>query len=340
MKRVLLFLTHSLFAVNADAQLAKAEDVKKSLSTENKDTVAWLKGGLLNVGINQGFLHNWAAGGELASMTVNGLFNGYVTRLYHRQVWTNNLDLNYALFYAYSNSFVPRKMDDRIDFTSKYGVRLDTAKDFYLTALFNFKSQFTKGYDYKATNWDTFSVSNFLSPAYLTLALGLEYRKGSNLSLFFSPVAARMTLVDKYYTMRDPAGAFGVENGKSSRFELGAYFTGRYNTDLNKPLAYRTRVDFYTNYLAKDVTDATGKVVKKDNPGNIDWLWDNLLLYKANKFLTVSLGFTLMYDNDIPYTATTVDAVTGKEVSKDEPGEFMGWFQTKQIFTLGFAYKF
>lgn len=340
MKRVLLFLTLSLFAVNADAQLAKAEDVKKSLSTENKDTVAWLKGGLLNVGINQGFLHNWAAGGELASMTVNGLFNGYVTRLYHRQVWTNNLDLNYALFYAYSNSFVPRKMDDRIDFTSKYGVRLDTAKDFYLTALFNFKSQFTKGYDYKATNWDTFSVSNFLSPAYLTLALGLEYRKGSNLSLFFSPVAARMTLVDKYYTMRDPAGAFGVENGKSSRFELGAYFTGRYNTDLNKPLAYRTRVDFYTNYLAKDVTDATGKVVKKDNPGNIDWLWDNLLLYKANKFLTVSLGFTLMYDNDIPYTATTVDAVTGKEVSKDEPGEFMGWFQTKQIFTLGFAYKF
>lgn len=340
MKRVLLFLTLSLFAVNADAQLAKAEDVKKSLSTENKDTVAWLKGGLLNVGINQGFLHNWAAGGELASMTVNGLFNGYVTRLYHRQVWTNNLDLNYALFYAYSNSFVPRKMDDRIDFTSKYGVRLDTTKDFYLTALFNFKSQFTKGYDYKATNWDTFSVSNFLSPAYLTLALGLEYRKGSNLSLFFSPVAARMTLVDKYYTMRDPAGAFGVENGKSSRFELGAYFTGRYNTDLNKPLAYRTRVDFYTNYLAKDVTDATGKVVKKDNPGNIDWLWDNLLLYKANKFLTVSLGFTLMYDNDIPYSATTVDAATGKEVSKDEPGEFMGWFQAKQIFTLGFAYKF
>lgn len=340
MKRLLLLFTLSLFAANADAQLTKADDVKKSLTTENKDTVAWLKGGLLNIGINQGFLHNWAAGGELASMTVNGLFNGYVTRLYHRQVWTNNLDLNYALFYAYSNSFVPRKMDDRIDFTSKYGVRLDTAKDFYLTALFNFKSQFTKGYDYKATSWDTFSVSNFLSPAYLTLAVGLEYRKGSNLSLFFSPVAARMTLVDKYYTMRDPAGAFGVENGKSSRFELGAYFTGRYNTDLSKPLAWRTRVDFYTNYLAKDVKDASGKVVKKDNPGNIDWLWDNLLLYKANKFLTVSLGFTLMYDNDIPYTATTVDATTGKEVSKDEPGEFMGWFQTKQIFTLGFAYKF
>jgi hypothetical protein len=94
------------------------------------------------------------------------------------------------------------------------------------------------------------------------------------------------------------------------------------------------------NYLAKDVTDATGKVVKKDNPGNIDWLFDNLLLYKANKFLTVSLGVTLMYDNDIPYVGTTVDPVTSKEVSKEEPGEFMGWFQTKQIFTLGFAYKF
>ncbi len=340
MKRLLLACTLMVSVFAANAQLAKTDDMKKSLSNENKDTVAWVKGGLLNIGLNQGFLHNWAAGGELASLTVNGLFNGYVTRLYHRQIWSNNLDLNYALFYAYSNSFVPRKADDRIDFTSKYGVRIDTTKDFYISALFNFKSQFTKGYDYKANNWDTFSVSNFLSPAYLTLAVGAEYRKGTNLSLFFSPIAARMTLVDKYYTMRDPAGAFGVENSKTSRFELGAYFSGRYSTDLSKPLAWRTRVDFYSNYLAKDVKDASGIVVKKDNPGNIDWLWDNIVLYKANKFLTVSMGLTLMYDNDIPYVGTTVDPTTGKDVSKNEPGEFMGWFQTKQIFTLGFAYKF
>lgn len=339
MKKQLLLLVFAVCVLQANAQLSKTEDMKKSLTSQNKDTVAWMKGGLLNVGFNQGFLHNWAAGGELASMTVNGIFNGYVTRLYHRQVWTNNLDLNYALFYAYSNNFVPRKMDDRIDFTSKYGVRIDTAKDFYLTGLFNFKSQFTKGYDYKSNSWDTFSVSNFLSPAYITLAAGIEYRRGTNLSLFFSPAAARMTLVDLYYTLRDPAGAYGVENGKTSRFELGAYFTGRYNTNLDKPLAYRTRLDFYLNYLAKDVVDAAGKVVKKDNPGNVDWLWDNLLLYKANKFLTVSLGLTLMYDNDLPYRGTIVDA-TGKEVNRDEPGEFLGWMQTKQIFTLGFAYKF
>ncbi len=339
MKRLFTIIILGISGVSASAQLANTDNMKKSFTIENKDTVAWLRSGLLNVGINQGFLHNWPAGGELGSLTINGLFSGSLTRLYHRQVWSNNLDLNYSLFYAYSNNFVPRKVDDRIDFTSKYGVRIDTAKDFYITGLFNFKSQFTKAYDYNVTGWDTFSTSNFLSPAYLTLAVGLEYRKGTNISLFLSPIAARMTLVDAYYTRRAPEGAFGVENGKTSRFELGAYFSGRYATNPDKMLSYKTRLDLYANYLAKDVKDANGVVVKKDNPGNVDVLWDNLLLMKANKYLTVSLGLTLIYDNDVPYSTTKVDE-TGATIDKNEPGEFMGWVQTKQIFTLGFIYKF
>lgn len=340
MKRVVVLAAAVAFAWQSQAQIAKTDDVKKSMQHDAKDTVAWLHSGLLNVGLNQGFLHNWAAGGEVGSLTVSGLFNGSLTRLYHRQVWTNNLDMTYSLFYAYSNNFKPRKVDDRIDFTSKYGVRINPKKDFFAAALFNFKSQFSKGYDYKAANWDTFSVSNFLSPAYLTLALGAEYRKNANLSLFFSPLAARMTFVDLYYTNRSPEGAFGVEKGKTSRFELGAYFSARYNTDLSKTLSYKTRVDLYSNYLAKNIYDATGKLVKKDNPGNIDWLWDNLLMYKASKYISLSMGLTVMYDNDIPYSNTYVDKTTGATMNKDEPGEYLGWFQLKQIFTLGFVYKF
>ncbi len=38
------------------------------------------------------------------------------------------------------------------------------------------------------------STSKFLSPAYFTLAAGLEYRRGSDISLFLSPLAARVTL--------------------------------------------------------------------------------------------------------------------------------------------------
>lgn len=341
MKRSFLLLFPILLFSNITwGQLANTDNLKKSFETENKDTVAWLKGGTLNIGLNEGFLHNWAAGGEVASLTVNGLFNGYVTRLYHRQVWTNNLDLNYGLFYAFSNDFKPRKTDDRIDFTSKYGVRIDTTKNFYLTTLFNFKSQFTKGFDYSVPGWDTFSTSKFLSPAYFTLALGIEYRKGTDLSLFLSPAAARLTVADAYYTSMTGKGAFGIDSGKTSRFEFGAYFSGRYIANISKNISYKTRLDMYTNYLAKNTINSAGVIVKKDNPGNIDILWDNLFLMKMSRFFTLSLGATFIYDNDIPYMSTYVDKATGKEVAKNEPGKSLGWWQIKQIFTLGFLYKF
>jgi hypothetical protein len=339
MKKLLLALFALLVINDVQAQLGKTDDVKKQLQTENKDTVAFLYGGVFNLGFNEGFLHNWAAGGELASITANAVFSGFTIKMNHRHIWTNNLDLNYGLFYAYSNDFVPRKTDDRIDFTSKYGIRLDTASDFYLTGLFNFKSQLTEAYDYALNNWDTSSTSRFFSPAYFTLALGMEYRKGSNLSLFLSPIAARLTFVDKYYTMMNPQGAFGVEYGKTTRTEVGAYFSGRYMVDITKNLSFKTRLDLYCNYLAKNSTDSLGNVVKKDNPGNIDILFDNLFAWKVSKYIALTLGATMIYDNDIPFDKNTVDDL-GAVVPKDEPGLGLGWVQMKQVFTVGFIYKF
>lgn len=340
MRKVLFaVLAASLFTNKASAQLGKADEVKKSLETQNKDTTAWIHSGVFSLGFNEGFLHNWAAGGELASLTTNGILSANLTRLAGRNVWSNNLDMTYGLIYAYSTGFVPKKTDDRIDFTSKYGHRIDTS-NFYITGLFNFKSQFTKGYDYSVPNYDSFSTSKFLSPAYFTLAAGIEYRRGTDLSLFLSPVAARVTLADKYYTLMKPDGAFGIEYGKTSRFELGAYFSGRYVWNISKNTTFKTRADLYCNYLAKNSKDSTGKIVKYDNPGNIDILWDNILSLKIAKYISLTVGATFIYDNDIPYSKTYIDPSTGAEVAKNEPGEGLGWLQLKQIFTVGFEYKF
>src|ERR1044072_321658 len=237
MKKVILLVWISALCTSTSfAQIDKTDDVKKALQTENKDTTAWVYSGVFDLGFNEGFLHNWAAGGELASITANSIFNGNLTRLAGRNIWSNNLDMTYGLIYAYSTGFVPRKTDDRIDFTSKFGHRISDSADFYLTGLLNFKSQFTKGYDYTNPSWDSFSTSKFLSPAYITLAAGVEYRKGTSLSLFLSPIAGRYTHVSKYYTLAKPDGAFGVEYGKTSRFEVGAYFSGRYTANISKSI--------------------------------------------------------------------------------------------------------
>ena len=64
MKKTLLLIVSSVVFINqVQAQVSKIDDIKKSLETTNKDTIAWAHGGVLNIGSNEGFLHNWAAGG-------------------------------------------------------------------------------------------------------------------------------------------------------------------------------------------------------------------------------------------------------------------------------------
>ncbi len=340
MKKVFFTLLAGLALCSnmAFAQIDKVDDWKKNLNLEEKDTVAWLYGGQFNLGINQALLHNWAAGGEIASAQVSGILNGFLTRVNHNTLWSNNLDMAYGLSYLYSNSFVPVKLDDRFDFTSKYGVRSSKMKRLYLTGLFNFRTQFTKGYDYKLPNWQLYPISNFLSPGYLTLALGAEYRIGEMFSVFYSPLAAKMTFADAVYTRMYPEGAFGIENGKTFRFELGSYLSARYKVDITKQIFYRTRLDLYTNYLAKDTKNADGVIVKRDNPGNIDVLFDNFVGIKLGKYVSIAVGATFVYDNDFPYVKTYTTA-SGEVINKNEPVAGLGWWQMKQIMNIGFSYK-
>lgn len=340
MKRILLSLSLLLPASHSFAQLSEADKLKTTLTLENKDTVAWLHAGIAQIGLNQGFLHNWAAGGEIASLAADALLSANLTRLYHKHLWSTSLDATYSLFYAYSNNFVPRKVDDRIDLTSKYGYRLDTSKGFFLAALLNFRTQFTYGYDYNNPEWERVPTSSALSPGYLTFALGMEYRRGNALSLFYSPLALRFTFADRLYTTRYAAGAFGIPYGETSRTELGSYFTGRYLHEFSKSVLFRTRLDLYMNYLAKDKTDSLGNVVAHDNPWNIDVFWDNLLTVKLSKYLTMTVALTTIYDNDIPYQDKFLDPDTGNMIPKEEPAEGLGWWQVKEVVSFGFAYKF
>lgn len=342
MKRFITIVGLSLVSIVGQAQEMKNYDEltkKNVVEKTNLDTIAWIYDGNLNIGFNQGILHNWAAGGELASITTNGLFNGTLSRYNNRHLWTNNLDAAYGLFYAYSNHFIPRKTDDRIDLTSKYGYKLADTGFFYFSVLFNAKTQFTKAYAYDVPNWDTFSTSKFLSPFYATLAPGIEYRRGSEISVFFSPLASRYTHVDNYYTDRYPEGAFGVPNGKTSRFELGAYLTARYKKEFSPTVAFKSRLDLYSNYLAKDKLDNNGAIIKSDRPTNIDIMWDNFLAFKFYKYFSLNIGLIAMYDNDIPYYST-IESAPGTTVNKEEPFQGLGWWQIKQSFSVGFHYKF
>lgn len=338
MKKRVLSILAAVTSLSSQAQLSKVDEIMaQRVEDKNVDTIAWIKNANIYLGANQGLLHNWAAGGELASLAINGVFNGNVVRYYNKHVWTNTLDANYAMFYAFSNSFQPRKTDDRLDFTSKYGYRLgDSSSNFYISGLVNAKTQFSKGYNYDLPNWRDSSTSGFLSPLYVLVSPGLEFRRGSTLSVFLSPAAMRTTFVSREYTSRSEVGAFGVPYNKLMRFEVGAYLSGRFQKDLTKHITYRGRLDLYSNYLAKNTYDASGNLIKKDNPGNIDILIDNFIAFKFFRYFSANFGLTAIYDNDVPFVP--LKDAAGKPVQ--EPLRGLGWWQIKQTFTLGFTYKF
>ena len=62
MKKLLLTAVLASISIGAIAQLGKVEDVKKSLQTTNKDTVAWDYGGVLNLGGNEDQVANSISG--------------------------------------------------------------------------------------------------------------------------------------------------------------------------------------------------------------------------------------------------------------------------------------
>lgn len=106
-----------------------------------------------------------------------------------KSIWDNSLDVGYGLLKQGKNEAF-RKTDDKIDILSKYG--REAFKNFYFSALMNFKTQMTPGYNYPD---DSVKISDLFAPAYLTLALGLDYKPNPYFSAFIAPVTEKFTFV-------------------------------------------------------------------------------------------------------------------------------------------------
>ena len=163
-----------------DLKAAASREIKK----DPNDTIpkVWKKGGIYNLTFNQAALSNWSAGGDKSSLSLSTFLHTFAFYQKGKHSWDNTLDLAYGM--VSTTSLGMRKSDDRIDLVSKYGY--DIGKKWYISGLFNFRSQFAKGFNYPN---DTTKVltSNFLAPAYILLSPGMDYKPNDNFSFFISP---------------------------------------------------------------------------------------------------------------------------------------------------------
>ena len=304
--------TYSLYLENN-----RSESFRLFQGDTAKVDTTWKFGGLVGLNFNQAAFVNWAAGGE-NSISYTALGNAYAKYAKGKSRWITTIDLAYGQT-RLGDGGPLRKTNDRIELTSKYGHKL--SEDIYMSALLNFRTQFDEGF---ALPNDSVSISEFMSPGYLSIALGIDYIPAENFSVMVSPVTSKMTFVMNQ-RMAD-AGQFGVEpaefnelgdktaDGENFRYELGASLIAMYNTQFwDESVAFSTKLQLFTNYL--------------DRPENIDVNWEALLSFKINDYLNASISTVLIYDHDIDIAVETDDGV---EVGPRT--------QFKEVLSIGLAY--
>lgn len=316
MKKICSFiLLLFIFILNADAQIAIIEDTTVK---------GWKKGGFLALNFNQVSLTNWAAGGESAlSSTILG--NAFIKYRKNDAYFESVLDAGFGFITTPTQPL--RKNEDKIELNAKYGKK--ARGNFYYAGMLNFRTQFAEGFNFPN---DTTVISRFLAPGFLSLALGLDYKPNDWFSMFISPATGRATFVMDQNLAN--LGQFGVTpqtintdgtitEGSNVRFEFGAYIRARLQKDLVKNVSVVSNLQLFNNY-----TDPI-----KPQRANIDVNWENLILIKANKWLTTSIFTNLIYDHDVQIPVKRIE--NGVEVIGSGPR-----LQFKEVLGIGLSVKF
>ncbi len=332
----IIALTINLNAQEADVKAAASGGIKVK---EVKDT-GWVRGGFFSTNVSNTTFSNWANGGTNNTALIA---NASLFAIYHpannKSVWENYLDLAYGVirngeakvndpnspYNGRVNPFV--KNEDKLVFTTKYGRRI--SKKLNYSALFNLNTQMFPGWAATDVFREQNHISNFMAQGFGYLSVGIDYKPTSFLSVYFSPITAKYTVV-REQRLAD-LGSFGVQkaefsyadttggkapikvkDGKTLRTELGWYANIFFNRDIAKNINLQSRLELFNNY---------------QNFGqNIDVNWQNAINMKVNKYISVSIINQLIYDYDIDTDPTK----EGTQIK----------VQLKNFFGVGFSAKF
>ena len=275
-----------------------------SAQTETAEgTSPWTREGNLGLKLTQVSLTNWAAGGDNSvAFDFQGAYQANYKKGKH--LWNNRLELAYGLNRTGEDG--TKKANDKIYLNSHYGYSI--AKSWYASAFATFQTQFSPGYDYSISK--DISVSEFMSPAYLTTGLGFTYEPNKIFTVVLSPASWRGTFV--LNDRLSDEGAYGVDPGKHLLSSFGANLKGEVRYEFMKNMTVYSRLDLYSDYLHK--------------PQNIDVNWEVQINMAINKWFSTTLTTNLVYDDDVKIAQK--DGTKGPRV------------QFKEILGVGLQFNF
>ncbi len=204
-----------------------------------------------------------------------------------------------------------QKSVDELRLNSRLGYKASANSKFAYAVDFGFLSQFTPTYrgtdnknyirQFNTGTINTSIVSKFFSPAYITLAPGIDYNPQENLSFFLAPFGYKSVIVaDKDIARLNIHGNKwnSPEDFKLSDNQVGGLlkciYTGKYAKDK---ISHNSTLTLFSNYL--------------HNPQNVDLDWINQFGFNIYKGFEISLWSDIFYDDDVKVQVTDYTQVGG-----------------------------
>ncbi|MDE7025213.1 MAG: DUF3078 domain-containing protein [Paramuribaculum sp.] len=192
--------------------------------------------------------------------------------------------------------------EDLFQANAKFGLKAH--KRWYYSSNLSFKTQLFNSYPSNSRELR----AAFLSPGELNVGVGMTYnfenlKKTVAFNASISPVSWNLrTCTNKRL---DPA-SMNIDNGHRSINEVGSNVEVTFNWKIAYNIRYSTRLFTFTDY----------EYIQGD--------WEHTLAFDVTRFLSTQIYCHLRYDSNTP------------------PCDDPGWkkFQFKEIFSLGFNYKF
>ncbi|HEY5406969.1 MAG TPA: DUF3078 domain-containing protein [Ginsengibacter sp.] len=274
---------------------------------DKQNKTVWEKGCRFSLVVGQAGSKNWASGSDVFSISANSFLNAYANAQKGKWYFNNSLIASYG--FVNSDEYATIKNDDKIDFFSSAGVYLKTKPVLGIGSAFNFRSQFSNGYDRDYLNQDLKRrTSGFFAPAYITIApIGLEYHK-NNIDVCATLVGFRGVFIsnapysylfqggiipNSMINEKNPgtkerslAEMYGVDPVKTIQLQAGPYISVGYNKGIYKHVTYSGRLDLFSDFT-------------HNKPGNVDIFWTNTFYLKVNNWLSCVYSLDVAYDDDI-----------------------------------------
>lgn len=233
------------------------------------------------------FSNNWSGGG-VNSFALNGNLD------YKLEYNKSPLDYTSELILLYGRSKnkaqMSRKTNDRIFWDNKIATQL--SKKWYFFGSIDFESQFDKGYQYNDPN-PPILISRFMAPGYITESVGFEYKPNKVFDLRIGTGTARQTFVLDTTVYPGQSTYYGVARGRTFKDEIAFQVVSTYDKDIATNLHLNARYSLFIPYGRSLV--------------NIDHRLDATLAAKVNRWISVTITGTGLYDKD------TSDKIQGTE---------------------------